>query len=120
MSRVRRGNKRKERRKRILQHAKGFKGKRGTSHRIAKQSVMKAWRNSYIDRRRRKRDFRRLWITRIGAAAKQYGTSYSRFMGGLEKSNVELNRKMLADIAVRDGETFEALAVVSEEDLGSK
>jgi large subunit ribosomal protein L20 len=97
MPRARGGNKRKESRKKIMALAKGYKGKRGTSHRIAKQAVMKALRNSYIDRRRRKRDFRRLWITRISAAAK-------------------LNRKVLADIAVQDAVTFAALAEMAKEE----
>ena len=116
MPRARGGNKRLESRRKIMRLAKGFKGKRGTSHRIAKQSVMKAMRNSYIDRRRRKRDFRRLWITRIGAAARQHGLSYSEFMGGLEKRSIGLNRKMLADIAVRDAKTFAALAEMAKEE----
>jgi large subunit ribosomal protein L20 len=115
MPRARGGNKRKESRKKVMALAKGFKGKRGTSHRIAKQAVMKALRNSYIDRRRRKRDFRRLWITRISAAAKLNGTSYSALMGGLEKRGVKLNRKMLAEIAVHDASTFSALADMAKE-----
>ena len=116
MPRVRRGKKRKERRKKIMTLAKGFKGKRGTSHRVAKQAVMKALRNSYIDRRRRKRDFRRLWITRISAAARQNGLSYSALIGGLERRGVRLNRKILADIAVRDTETFATLAGMAKEE----
>jgi len=115
MPRARGGNKRPQSRKKIMAHAKGYKGKRGTSHRIAKQAVMKALRNSYIDRRRRKRDFRRLWITRIGAAAKQHGLSYSAFIGGLERRQVGINRKMLADIAVRDAGTFAHLAKIAED-----
>jgi len=114
MPRARGGNKRKESRKKIMALAKGFKGKRGTSHRIAKQAVMKALRNSYIDRRRRKRDFRRLWITRIGAAARLNGLSYSAFIGGLERKGIGLNRKMLAEIAVRDETTFAALATMAK------
>jgi large subunit ribosomal protein L20 len=94
--------------------AKGFKGKRGTSHRIAKQAVMKALRNSYIDRRRKKRTFRRLWIVRIGAAAKLNGISYSAFIGGLERHGVAINRKMLADIAVRDEHAFSVLAEIAK------
>jgi len=116
MPRARGGKKRKESRKKILAHAKGFKGKRGTSHRIAKQAVMKALRNSYIDRRRKKRDFRRLWITRISAAAKLNGTSYSEFIGGLERRGIALNRKMLAEIAVSDEATFAALAEMAKEE----
>jgi len=76
--------------------------------------VMKALRNSYIDRRRRKRDFRRLWITRIGAAARLNGLSYSAFIGGLERKGIGLNRKMLAEIAVRDETTFAALATMAK------
>ena len=114
MPRARGGNKRKESRKKIMVLAKGFQGKRGTSHRIAKQAVMKALRNSYIDRRRKKRTFRRLWITRIGAAAKLNGISYSAFMGGLERRGIAINRKMLADIAVRDEHAFSALAEIAK------
>ena len=116
MPRARGGNKRKESRKKIMTLAKGFKGKRGTSHRIAKQAVMKALRNSYIDRRRRKRDFRRLWIVRIGAAAKQNGLSYSALIGGLERRRIALNRKMLSEIAIRDPETFAVIAGMAKEE----
>ena len=116
MPRVRRGKKRKERRKKIMALAKGFKGKRGTSHRVAKQAVMKALRNSYIDRRRKKRDFRRLWITRISAAAKLNGISYSELIGGLDRRGVAINRKILADIAVRDERAFSALAEIAKEE----
>ena len=116
MPRARGGSKRKESRKKIMALAKGFKGKRGTSHRIAKQAVMKALRNSYVDRRRKKRDFRRLWITRIAAAARLNGTSYSAFIGGLQRRGVALDRKMLAEIAVRDEVTFAALAEMAKEE----
>ncbi len=116
MPRARGGNKRKESRKKIMALAKGYKGKRGTSHRIAKQAVMKALRNSYVDRRRRKRDFRRLWITRISAAAKLNGISYSAFIGGLERRGIALNRKILADIAVKDTTTFAALTDIAKEE----
>jgi len=109
MPRVKRGNNRLKARKKIFERSKGFHGKRRNCYKIAKQSVMKALKNAYIDRRRKKREFRKLWITRIGAAAKQRGVSYSQFMGGLNKADVELNRKMLADIAVRDPETFDEL-----------
>ncbi len=116
MPRARGGNKRKESRKKIMVLAKGYKGKRGTSHRIAKQAVMKGLQNSYVDRRRRKRDFRRLWITRISAAAKLNGSSYSAFIGGLERRGIALNRKMLADIAVHDERAFTALAEIAKEE----
>lgn len=116
MPRARGGNKRKESRKKIMVLAKGYKGKRGTSHRIAKQAVMKGLKNSYVDRRRRKRDFRRLWITRISAAAKLNGTSYSAFIGGLERRGIGLNRKMLAELAVHDERAFSALAEIAKEE----
>ena len=116
MPRARGGNKRQESRKKILSLAKGFKGKRGTSHRIAKQAVMKALKNSYIGRRLKKRNFRSLWITRIGAAAKQNGLSYSALLGGLEKRGVAINRKMLADIAARDPGTFAEVAKLAKEE----
>jgi len=119
MPRARGGNKRKEARKKVMSLAKGYKGKRGTSHRIAKQAVMKALRNSYIDRRRRKRDFRRLWITRISAAAKQNGISYSAFTSGLARRGIALNRKMLAEIAVRDAKTFTTLVTMAKEEVAN-
>lgn len=115
MTRVKRGNKKLKRRKEVLKRAKGFYGKRKNCYRIAKQSVMKALKNAYIDRRRKKREFRKLWISRIGAAAKQRDFSYSKFMGGLNKADVDLNRKMLADIAVRDPETFDELVDIAKE-----
>lgn len=117
MPRAKRGNSRLKRRKDILQRAKGFYGKRGNCYKLAKQSVMKALKNAYIDRRRKKREFRRLWITRIGAAAKQRDLSYSQFMGGLNKADIEINRKMLADIAVRDPEVFDDLVDIAREEL---
>jgi len=108
--RVKGGNKRKERRKKIMRLAKGFKGKRGTCFRVAKQRVMKALKNAYFSRKLRKRDFRSLWILRINAASRLRGLPYSRFMHGLQEAKVGLNRKMLADIAVRDPGTFDKLA----------
>jgi large subunit ribosomal protein L20 len=109
MARVKRGNQRKERRKKILKAAKGFYGKKSSAHRIAKQAVDQAGVYAYRDRRQKKRDFRSLWIVRINAAARQHGLSYSRFMEGLNKSGTEVNRKMLADLAVRDAAAFGAL-----------
>jgi len=106
MPRTRGGNKRLLRRKKIMKLARGFHGKRGTSHKIAKQAVIKALRNAYIGRKLRKRDFRRLWIVRINAASRQHGMNYSKFIGGLIKANIGLNRKMLADIAVYDAKAF--------------
>lgn len=107
--RVKRGIVRARRRKRIMKLAKGFKGKRSTSHKVAKERVMKALKNAYISRRLRKRDFRKLWIVRVNAASRERGIVYSRFMEGLHKAGVGLNRKMLADIAIRDGEAFDEI-----------
>ena len=108
--RVKRGSVRRKRRKRIMRLAKGFRGKRNSAHRIAKQRVMKAMRNAYISRRLRKRDFRGLWITRINAASRLNGLPYSRFMQGLREADIRINRKMLAEMAVRDPEGFAEVA----------
>jgi len=117
MARVKGGIIHVKRRRKIMKLAKGFRGMRGRSYRLAKQSVMKALMNAYIDRRRRKREFRRLWIVRINAAARQHGLSYSQFIHGLKLAKVGLNRKMLAEIAVRDEETFAKLAELAQEAL---
>jgi large subunit ribosomal protein L20 len=106
MTRVKRGNVARKRRKKILKLAKGFRGSHSRIFRIANQQVMKALRNAYRDRRKRKRDFRRLWITRINAAARQHGMSYSQLTGNLKKANIQLNRKMLAQMAVLDPNGF--------------
>jgi len=106
MARVKRGNVARKRRKKILKLAKGFRGSHSKLFRTANQQVMKALRYAYRDRRRRKRDFRRLWIIRINAAARLHGLSYSRLMGQLKKADIELNRKMLAQMAVLDPEGF--------------
>ncbi len=106
MTRVKRGNVARKRRTKILKLAKGFRGSHSTLFRTANQQVMKALRNAYRDRKKRKRDFRRLWITRINAAAHQHGISYSQLIGNLKKANVEINRKMLAQLAVLDPEDF--------------
>jgi large subunit ribosomal protein L20 len=104
--RVKRGNTRKNRRKKILKLAKGYYGQRSRAHRIAKQAVDRAGKFAYRDRRQRKRDLRGLWIVRINAAARQHGLSYSRLMAGLKKAGVGLDRKVLADLAVTDGNAF--------------
>ncbi|WP_029635735.1 50S ribosomal protein L20, partial [[Scytonema hofmanni] UTEX B 1581] len=106
MTRVKRGNVARKRRKKILKLAKGFRGSHSTLFRTANQQVMKALRSSYRDRKNRKRDFRRLWITRINAAARLHGLSYSQLIGNLKKANIELNRKMLAQIAILDSAAF--------------
>src|SRR5215510_10350922 len=110
MPRVKRGSKRVARRKKILKLAKGYRLTKGKLHRSAKESVMRGLRFAYRDRRAKKRDFRRLWIVRVGAAARSNNLSYSRLMNGLKKANVAIDRKLLADLAVRDPEAFAALA----------
>ena len=114
MARVKRGNVARKRRNKILRLARGFRGGNGTLFRTANQRVMKALCNAYRGRRRRKRDFRRLWIARINAAARLNGLSYSKFMGGLKKADIRINRKMLAQLAVIDPKTFTNVAVNSK------
>ncbi len=109
MSRVRRGNKRLLRRKKILRQAKGYWGTKSKLHKAAKQQVLKSLAYAYRDRRQKKRQFRRLWIIRIAAAARQHGCSYSRLIHGLNKAGMSLNRKVLADLAVRDQKAFEEI-----------
>lgn len=106
MARVKRGNVARKRRKKILKLAKGFRGAHSKLFRTANQQVMKALRSAYRDRRRRKRDFRRLWIARVNAAARQNGMSYSQLIGNLKKADIQLNRKMLAQMAVLDPAGF--------------
>ena len=119
MSRVKRGNKRVQKRKKILKLAKGYYGTKSRSHRIAKQAVDRSLSFAYRDRRNRKRDFRRLWIVRINAAARQHDLSYNRFINGLHQAGCEINRKVLADLAVNDPESFGRLAEVARQALGS-
>ncbi|PSO47455.1 MAG: 50S ribosomal protein L20 [Cyanobacteria bacterium SW_9_44_58] len=106
MPRVKRGNVARKRHKKVLKLAKGYRGGHSKLFRTANQQVMKALRYSYRDRRRRKRDFRRLWISRINAAARQNGMSYSQLTGKLRKANIQLNRKMLANLAMLDPDAF--------------
>ncbi len=110
MPRVTRGKTRVKRRKRILKAAKGYWGTKSKLHRSAKEQVLRSLAFAYRDRRRKKRVFRRLWITRIGAAARQNGLSYNQFIHGLKVAGLDLNRKILADIAVRDDSGFKKLA----------
>lgn len=114
MTRVKRGFKRVQRRKRMLKFAKGFYGAKSRLYRSAKEAVQKALGYAYRDRKARKRDFRRLWIVRISAACEINQTSYSKFMGGLKKASVTLDRKMLADLAVRNPEAFTQLVAVAK------
>ena len=109
MPRVKGGYVTRQRRKRTLKLAKGYYGAKHLLFKTAKQQVMKSYMYAYRDRRQKKRDFRRLWITRINAAARMNGSSYSVLMNGLKKAGVEVNRKMLADLAVHDAAAFTAL-----------
>jgi len=110
MPRVRRGTKKRERRSKILKLAKGYWGARSRNYRTAKEAVERALLYAYRDRRTRKRDFRRLWIIRIKAAAERNGLSYSRFIHGLKELNIELDRKILADLAVNSPQAFLEIA----------
>ncbi|MCE5359701.1 50S ribosomal protein L20 [Candidatus Igneacidithiobacillus taiwanensis] len=114
MSRVKRGVTAHARHKKVLARAKGFRGQRKSNFRIANQAVMKALVYAYRDRRAKKRDFRSLWIVRINAAARSEGLSYSRFINGLQRAGVSLDRKVLADIAVRDKAAFSRLVEVAK------
>ena len=113
MARVKRGNVARKRRNKILRLAKGYRGAHSRLFRVANQQVMKALRYSYVGRKQKKRTFRKIWITRINAASKLNGLSYSRLIYNFKKSNIELNRKMLAQIAVLDIQTFTKLTLIS-------
>jgi large subunit ribosomal protein L20 len=110
---------RKRRKKKILDRAKGYYGRKHSSYRLANEQVMRSDAYAYRDRRNRKRDFRRLWITRINAAARQEGMSYSELIHGLQKAEVDVNRKMLADIAVNDPEGFRRFVELAREAAAS-
>ena len=110
MPRVKRGVTARARHKKVLVKAKGFRGRRGNVYRVAKEAVMKAGQYAYRDRRNRKRDIRALWITRINAAVRELGMSYSAFMAGMKKAKIEIDRKVLADLAVLDKPAFAKIA----------
>jgi len=110
MPRVKRGVTARARHKKVLKQAKGFRGRRGNVYRIAKQAVMKAGQYAYRDRRNKKRTIRALWIARINAAVRELGMTYSAFMAGLKKANIEIDRKLLADLAVQDKPAFAKIA----------
>ncbi len=118
MPRVKRGVTARARHKKVFAQAKGFRGRRKNVYRIAKQAVMKAGQYAYRDRRQRKRQFRALWIARINAAAREVGLKYSTFMNGLKKAQIEVDRKVLADLAVFDKPAFAALASQAKAQLG--
>lgn len=117
MARVKGGMNARKKHNRVLKLAKGYRGARSKQYRIAKQSVMRALASSYVGRKERKRQFRRLWIARIGAAARLNGLSYSKFMYGLKKAETDINRKMLADLAVNDAAGFATLAELAKSKL---
>ena len=110
MPRVKRGTVARARHKKVLKQAKGFRGRRKSVYRVAKQAVMKAGQYAYRDRRQRKRQFRALWIARINAAVRELGMSYSVFMAGLKRANIDIDRKVLADLAVADKAAFAKIA----------
>ena len=117
MARVKGGLNAKKRHNRTLKLAKGYRGARSKQYRIAKQSVMRALTSAYAGRKQKKRQFRQLWIARINAAARMNGLSYSRFMYGLKLAGVEMNRKILADMAINDAEGFKTLAELAKSKL---
>ncbi len=119
MPRVKRGVTARARHKKVLEKSKGFRGRRNNVYRVAKQAVMRAGQYSYRDRRRKKRDFRALWIVRINAAAREFGMTYSTLINGLKKAAIEVDRKVLADIAVFDKTAFERIASQAKAGLGA-
>ena len=114
MARIKGGINAKKKHNRVLKLAKGYRGARSKQYRVAKQSVMRALASSYAGRKERKRQFRQLWIARINAASRLNGISYSKFMYGLKNAGVDMNRKMLAELAVNDAEGFSALAELAK------
>ena len=119
MARVKRGVITHARHKKILDLAKGYRGRGSKSYRIAIEKVEKALRYAYRDRRNRKRDFRALWIQRINAGAREHGLTYSQFMHGIKLAGLDLDRKVLSDIAIREPEAFQAIAVTARAALGA-
>ena len=117
MARIKGGMNAKKKHNRVLKLAKGYRGARSKQYRVAKQSVMRALASSYAGRKERKRQFRQLWIARINAAARLNGLSYSKFMYGLKLAGVEMNRKMLAEMAVNDADGFSTLAELAKSKL---
>jgi large subunit ribosomal protein L20 len=114
VARVKRGVTTHARHKKVLELAKGYRGRGSTAYRVAIEKVEKALRYAYRDRRNRKRDFRALWIQRINAGARQHGLTYSQFMHGIKLAGLDLDRKVLSDIAIREPEAFQAIAVTAQ------
>ncbi|MBE3592868.1 MAG: 50S ribosomal protein L20 [Thermoanaerobacter sp.] len=119
MARVKLGKVTRRRRKKILKLAKGYFGAKSKLFRVANQAVMKSLMYAYIGRKLRKRDFRKLWITRINAAARAHGISYSRFINGLKKAGIEINRKMLSEMAINDEKAFAELVNIAKQQLNA-
>src|ERR1700739_3017417 len=119
MARVKRGTTTHARHKKILNLAKGYRGRGSTAYRVAMERVEKALQYAYRDRRNRKRDFRALWIQRINAGAREHGLTYSQFMHGIKLAGLELDRKVLSDLAVREPEAFEAIAATARSALNA-
>lgn len=119
MARIKGGMNARRKHNKVLKLAKGYRGARSKQYRVAKQSVMRALASSYAGRKERKRQFRSLWIARINAASRMHGISYSQFMHGLKLAGVDMNRKMLAEMAVNDAEGFATLAALAKEKVSS-
>jgi len=117
MTRVKRGVIKRKKHKKVLKEARGYYGSKSRSYRIAKEQLLKSMSYAYRDRKNKKRDFRRLWITRINAAARINGMSYNEFICGLKKASIDINRKMLSEMAVNDPNTFKKLVEVAKEQL---
>ncbi|NLZ54676.1 MAG: 50S ribosomal protein L20 [Thermoanaerobacteraceae bacterium] len=117
MARIKRGVTARHRHKKIMKLAKGYRGARSKTFRVANQAVMRALRTAYAHRKLRKRDFRKLWIARINAGARQNGISYNRFINGLKKAGVDINRKMLAELAIKDARGFSQLVELAKNNL---
>lgn len=114
MARVKRGTTRRARHKKILKQAKGYYGAKSKTYKAAHQTVMKALSYAYIGRKQKKREYRKLWISRINAATRQHGMSYSKFIHGLKENNIEINRKMLSEMAIHDPQGFEELVNIAK------
>lgn len=117
MTRIKRGQNKKKKHKRVLKEARGYYGSKSRSYRIAREQLLKSMSYAYRDRKNNKRNFRRLWITRINAAARINGISYNEFICGLKKASVGINRKMLSEMAVRDPDAFKKLAEIAKKQL---
>ena len=120
MTRVKGGTIHRARRKKVMKEAKGFFGSKHRLYRTAHEQVMHSWKYAYRDRKQRKRDFRKLWITRINAACRMNGISYSKFINGLSKANIDINRKMLSEVAINDSEAFTNLVKIAKDALDGK